>query len=197
MLDSLPLINKCEDLPLELFIRISVDGDHTRLGKGDTESAWADIQLEYNALTGTDVFSGVLGVLRDINFLSAKINVVSGAVELMQKYYIPEMGNILHKYGFRFTWENIPEDQYYQQLKTVVSQSKTWLLQLKVKEKEWEELSGKGSDSKTTRDFFEDWLMAFSKEQGYHIKSQDISTYQFALMLRKATQPKGKKQPVR
>ena len=182
------LITKCEDLIFETFIQIFCDGDHSRLGEGDTESAWDGIKAEYDSLTGGVGYVKTITLLRDINYLSAKLQVVDQVVELMQVYYTPELGAILSDYSLKFNWENISVEQYQKQLDLVVSKTKTWYVQLLAKKKEWDDQNANPNDKKIDRSYFEEWMIALSQEYKYNIKSTEISTYRFGLMVKRVTE---------
>jgi hypothetical protein len=182
------LITKCEDLIFEIFIQIFCDGDHTRLGEGDTELAWDNIRSEYNQLTGGLAYAKSITLLRDINFLSAKLQVVEQVTDMMRIYYLPELGEILSEYSLKYTWENIPEEQYQKQIEAVISKSKTWYIQLIAKKKEWDDQQAAPDDKKIDRSYFEEWMIALSQEYGYNVKSTEISTYRFGLMVKRVTE---------
>lgn len=185
------MIRKCEDLILETFIRITLDGDHTRLGGEDTAVAWDAIRVEFEALSGGVGYSASIMLLREINFLASKLQVIDELTKFMEKYYLPEMGQMLAEYGIKYEWENIPEEQYLSQLNMVISRSKTWYVELKAKEKEYK---SKNPNSDTNdvkingREYFEDWLITLSKEQGHNLNPLEITAYRFAVMIKKASQ---------
>jgi len=189
---SIP-ISKCEDLILETFIRIVCDGDHSRLGEGDTAAAWDAIRAEYEALEGNTGYVTLVRLERDIIFLKAKIQIVSTIADQMSKYYAPSFADVLRKYGISYQWENIAEEQYFKQLNSVLARTKAWYVQRQALVREAERLVGTSETKKPVdRPYFEDWLIALSKEQGYHIKSTEISTYQFAIMKKKALEAQNK-----
>lgn len=180
-------IRKCEDLILETFIRITVDGGHDRLGGEDTKAAWDAIRVEFEELSGGVGYSADILLLREINFLSSKLQVIDELTSLMEKYYLPEMGQLLAEYGMRYDWENIDEEQYRKQLNMVISRSKTWYVEFKAKEKEWEAKNPKTEQAKPlTRDYLEDWIVSLSKMQGYSINPLEITAYRFAILIKKA-----------
>lgn len=183
-------IDSCTKLPLETYIEISLDHDHTRLGLAGTEQAWEKIQTEYDSIAGGVGHSAMFALLRDINYLHAKIEVITKTVEIMVNYYTSALGEILHNYGLRYIWEDISEEQYVAQLSRVNSQTKTWVVQLLSKRKDWEGMLDRTKNNTLNREYFEDWLIALSKEQGYHLNAKQITTYQFAVMLKKYTAEK-------
>ena len=184
-------IRKCEDLILETFIRITLDGDHTRLGGEDTAVAWDAIRVEFEALSGGIGYSASIMLLREINFLASKLQVIDELTKFMEKYYLPEMGQMLAEYGINYEWENISEEQYLKQLNMVISRSKTWYVELKAKEKEWRSKNpdtGVDEVKLKGREYFEDWLIALSKDQGHNLNPMEITAYRFAIMIKKASQ---------
>lgn len=186
---SLPQIRKCEDLIFETFIQITLDGDHTRLNGDNTDKAWDAIRVEFESLSGGYGYSATINLLKDINYLSAKLQMIDELTSLMEFYYLPEMGAILAEYGMPYEWEGIDEEKYIAQLNMVRSRSKTWYVELKSKEKEWKNQNPQSkSESPVSREYFEDWLISLSKLEGYNIRSTDISTFRFAIMVKKASQ---------
>ncbi len=178
-------ISNCADLPLETYIQITLDGNHSRLGEGDTAAAWAAIQAEFDSLTGGVTHNNVLRLSKDINFLSAKLDVVYGITEEMRKYYVPEFGEILKEYGYNYEWVLVDEETYYKQLDAVESKSKLWYVQLQAKRKEWDILAKPGKENKVSREYFEDWIVELSEYNGFNIDTQTTSTYRFAVMIKR------------
>lgn len=191
------LIQKCEDLPLEIFIQIREDGNHKRLGEGDTATAWSAIKIQYDELTGGDGYTHLTLLMREINYLTTKLRLIGLITEMMAKYYLPQFGEVLSNYGFKYEWEDIDDETREKQLSYIRSSSKTWYVQLKAKEREWDKLTADVDTGKTKnhneREYFEDWLIGFSKDQGYHMTTHTTTTYQFALMLGKAIKNRNKK----
>lgn len=185
-------IDKCENLILETFIQIMCDGDHSRLGEGDTADAWGKIRQEYEELTGGSGYKETIMLIRDIAFTDAKINIVQTTVDAMSKYYLPGFGEVLKKYGISYNWEGLDDETYFAQLNKVLNQTKTWVVQLAALKRELDALNKKAEGKPIDRTYFEDWLIMLSKEQGYAIKSTETSTYQFALLI-KRTMSKSQK----
>jgi hypothetical protein len=185
------VVHSCDKLILELFIQITLDGDHSRLGEGDTESAWQAIQAEYETLTGGVGYSSTVAIMRQINYLSASISVIIETVGIMRRYYLPTFGEILAKYGVRFNWTEVTNDVYYTQLTSVLATVKLWKVQLAAKQKEWETLVAKGDKSGVTREYYEEWLIGLSKSQGYHLNPNKITVYTFATLIKQALKPKS------
>lgn len=184
-LKSSSLIDNCADLILETYIRICLDADHTRLGEGDTETAWAKIQAEFETLTGGSTHLTMMRLANAINFLAAKLDLVYTVTEEMRKYFIPEYGEVLKGYGFNFDWIGVDEETYHKQLTSVESQSKRWYVELQAKKREWESLVGGNKEAKITREYFEDWIVELSAYNGFAIDTNSISVYRFAIMIKR------------
>lgn len=178
-------IDSCADLILETYIRICLDGDHSRLGEGDTETAWAKIQAEFETLTGGSTHLTMMRLANTINFLAAKLEIVYTVTEEMRKYYIPQYGEVLQAYGFNYEWLTVDEETYYKQLTSIESQSKRWYVELQAKKKEWENMVGGHKETKITREYFEDWIVELSAYNGFAIDSNTISVYRFAIMIKR------------
>lgn len=186
-------IDKCKDLPLTIFIDIMCDGDHSRLGEGDTEAAWDAIRAEYDSLIGGASYSKTVSLLQEINYLAAKYDLITEVLNIMQRYYLPIFGEILAKYNLRYTWVGISEENYLQNIEHARSRIKTWVVKLRAKEKEWEELSSASDDAQVDREYFEDWLIGMSKDQGYHLKASDLTVFQFAILMKNYLKDQKKK----
>ena len=109
------LVDNCADLILETYIRICLDGDHSRLGEGDTEAAWTKIQAEFETLTGGTTHLTVMRLSNEINHLAAKLDLIYSVTEEMRKYFIPAYGEVLKGYGFNYEWFNVDEETYEKQ----------------------------------------------------------------------------------
>jgi hypothetical protein len=178
-------INSCADLPLETYIQISIDSDHTRLGEGDTAAAWAAIHAEFDSLTGGISHASIFRLSKDINFMSAKLDVIYGITEEMRKYYVPEYGEMLKEYGYNYEWVLVDEETYHKQIDSIESQAKIIYVQLQAKRKEWDNLAKPGAATKITREYFEDWIVELSEYNGFNIDTQTTSTYRFAVMIKR------------
>lgn len=185
----------CKDLIFEVFISIIEDNDHSRLGEGDTEAAWDAIRDEYDKLTGGAGYNNLVLLLAEVNRLATKVQLIEAVAKVMHEYYVPEFGQLLSNYGMHYEWIGISDEKYAAQLDSVISRSKTFFIQWKAKKKEWDRLTDvdKQKSNMSHREYFEDWLIGLSKEQGYHIKATDITTYQFAIMYRKGRDTKKAK----
>jgi len=187
-------LSKCEDLIFETFIQIMEDGDHSRLGGGDTQAAWDTIRNQYEQIVGGNTYSAMVILLGELNRLAVKIKLIETVTTVMRTYYVPTFGELLANYGYKYTWALIPDEQYQQQLDSVISRSKTLYIAFKAKEREWKNMtadSGKKTDI-SYRQYFEDWLIGISEEQGYHLRSTTLTTYQFALLYRKSLEARRK-----
>lgn len=174
---SCSLITKCEDLPLETFIEIVLDGDHSRLGEGDTSAAWAAISTQYGELTGSVGSKAAISLGGELHYLSAKIEIVCRVCDLMLSFYNPRFGKILHAYGVRYEWVLVDAETYEKQIAAVLAKAKFWKVEFLAKKKEYD---AAGETKKIDRSYFEDWVIAISKAQGYHVRINELSTYQFA-----------------
>lgn len=100
----------------------------------------------------------------------------------MQDYYLPEFGQILSQYGLIYNWE-CERELYITQLENVVTRAGQWIVDLKLLQNEWDKLNKDSEGSKMTREYFEDALILFSKDAGYHLRTTQITLFQFARML--------------
>lgn len=178
-------ISNCADLPLETYIQICLDGDHSRLGEGDTEAAWTAIQAEFDKLTGGTTQQTMQQLVRDINFMAAKLDFIYMLTAEMRKYYVPDYGQMLKEYGYHFEWVLVDEETYLKQIEMVESRAKTLYVKLLAKKKEWEKFTAEGKEVKITREYFEDWIVELSAYNGYAIDTHTISTYRFAVMIKR------------
>ena len=190
---TLPLIDSCDKLKLDLFIEITLTGNTELLGEGEHVEAWEKIRTEYAELIGDISYKLMLSLFKEIQYINNKLHVIQTIVDHMQNYYHEDFKKILDIYGFVYNWDVSNKTVYDKQLKMIVSRSKTFLVQLESKRKEWEQLSKKNNGEQITRTYFEDVLLMLSKEQGYHLRANEISVYQFARLINLAKKHDGKR----
>lgn len=178
-------ISSCADLPLETYIQITLDSEHSRLGEGDTATAWAAIQAEFDSLTGGVTHATVFRLSRDINHLSSKLDLIYTITAEMRKYYVPEYGEMLKEYGYVYDWLSADEETYQKYLDSVESKAKLLYVQLQAKRKEWDNLAKPGKETKISREYFEDWIVELSEYNGFNIDTQTTSTYRFGVMIKR------------
>lgn len=185
--DISSLKSYCHQITLNDFCDCLIDGNYTVLGNATKEqqhSAWVKIQAEYAAGIGDAGYSFAISLLNEINVLEAKIMVIKTCVMLMEKYYLPIFGNILDEYKLRYTWE-YGTDEYWNNLRIILSSTKTIEIELVKKRKQWDSL--KEDDKKIDRIHFEDTLNVLSEMQGYNL-TMDIKVSQYISLIKKLKQ---------
>lgn len=183
------IIDNCERLPLQDFIRCSVDRNLDVLNaKSDEEAreAWDKIKEQYAKLSGGLENYGVIAdALGNILKLSSKI------------YCFETLSDLIKIYNFEILHLKIDEitgqkgsviddgDGNFIISKKGIAIYKSWKLSI---DQYSAILSNELKNSNATqeaigRGYFQDTLLSLSKEMGFAIQEKDITTYQFAKMV--------------
>lgn len=179
------MISSCQKIILEQFIVCIEDNDLSILGEGtetEREAAWKAILAQYATITADSSYSSMWKMKRDLEVLKAKIIVIQFCVDRMSEYYLDSFGQILSNYGLNYNWD-VEREQYLTQLEQVVTKSKTWVIQRDLLQKKWDDLTKEAGAGKVTREYFEDLLLMFSKDAGYHLRTTELTVFQFARLI--------------
>jgi hypothetical protein len=168
---------------LSIFIEIICTGNTSLLGNGEHKLAWEKIRSEYAEITNDIEYINNLQVLRDLNLIDNRIKIIHSTVDLMRKYYVPKLGEILDYYGYSYDWL-VNEETYQKQLDIIISKSKTFTSDLVNKREEWQKIVSKSNESGGISELvFVDTLLQLSHMQGYHIKTSEITVMEFARLI--------------
>ena len=178
----------CDNLPLANFIKIVCDGDLSQLysepakfihKQANLPSIWENIFNEYNELTDNTQSKHIFNIIREINFLSGKLDIIQQSIDALHKFgskdfpKICEMLNQMLGSDFEFTDESLQTD-----LNRIVTRSKTLVLQLSQVQKEYKDLIGDENKKATVSDYY-NLIAQLEKFNGFKIPLHDtpVSLY--------------------
>jgi len=186
------LYTGCYDLPLVNFINCLVDHDfrwlmRDEVGEYNEEQAkrnWDSIYLEYLELIGNDDLGYLIKISLEIQSLQSLIIATECAINSLYKNKDEKLIKILLEVGYKVElmagW-----DAYFQSLENIRIRLGALNLEHKRKLAEFENLKALNRHGKISMDYFEDTLIILTKYMGVHLRKTDLTTSEFARMLRK------------
>lgn len=144
-------------------------------------AVWAEINLEYTELMDNGNMKSMLTSTAELELLKLKFNIIAMLVEVLKEQHIPELVEMLIEFGFNFSFDPKDSVKYQKDLGRVLSQAKALVVQIRVKEAEIRGLAPKDEqEGTTTRDDWEDSLIALSDDAGYALDTAKLTVYQYA-----------------
>lgn len=149
----------CSDLPMSRFIKVTVTGDLSHLGRCENpESLWGTIHSEYCELSGDAGNQQGLTLAKQITFLTNRINITNTIVDYLHiRGRVDELVQELVNMGYRLSFTDLEAD-----LARVVSLSKSDHVKLNAATSAYEKL---GSGEKTTEFDWYRMLSALAKHR--------------------------------
>lgn len=160
------------DLPLYNFIQISLYNEHEKwLVKPET---WEKILTQYSELSGDKNMSHMFNLVRQITYLTNRLNVIELLVKQLNVRRIQGLVDLLkNDLGFKLTFDDLQAD-----LKRVVSLSKADVIKLKLAQKQYDDLKSKSGGEVTESDWIDE-ISVLSKFQGYAIKQKETTVGEY------------------
>lgn len=188
---SWTLYQTCNKLNLEVFLDCLYDNYLAGLTlKGNpTEEAlkaqWQKLYIEYCMLLQDTSYNEVFELTKTINTLYAQMTLIDACVQHLLNEYDLEIVEMLNHFQLRCdVTEADTEEILIKKLKGVIGRAKKWLVDVQVAEAELELIQDKEVNS-TPRSYFYDTLLTISKHFGYHMKSSEITVYEFVSSIKK------------
>ena len=119
---------------------------------------------------------------RDLLLLNARILKVASAVEYLLRDYDQELVDLLKDSGFRYAFNYDDREAYIKDLRLVLSSSKKWAIDLKLKQAEWEAYVNREQGKPPTREYFTGILIYLGQWMHYRINPVEVSVLEFAKM---------------
>jgi len=165
--------DSCHDLPLRNFIKVMVSGNNKHLLKTGyatpktLQKAWDKITEQYMELAGDKAQAAVLSIVKEVSQLKNKLFIIQSIIDEMAKYPSGDLANMLRSMGFNYKFDPANPELYLDDLKRVVSTSKTMLMRIKERKKSLEGM--KGDETKVTEADYDRYIADLSKFQGHYI----------------------------
>ena len=189
---NIKLYKNCNQLMLDRFIQIIVEGDLRLLiieGEPSNEilqETWQYIYAEYTSLINDDNSTEIYKAIRDINMWKMKFQRIEMFVSLLSQRPYPLLIIELKKMGYNYTFNHNDIQSYKADLNAVYNTAKTLLIQISNREKDLEYLQKKDSQSKTKEkpiDQFDMMLISLSEHYKYEVQPHHLTVARFAKMM--------------
>lgn len=167
----------CADLPMSRFIKVTVTGDLSYLGRcAEPEKLWEAIHSEYTELSGDAQSSRGLELAKQMSFLTNKINITNSIVQhLAHRGRIDDLVTELQNMGYRLKYIDLNKD-----LARTLLLSKSDHIKLSALQEQYKKL---GTGEKTTDFQWVQILSALGKFRGgVIIRAEDITVMEYVAM---------------
>lgn len=187
---NIKLYKNCNQLMLDRFIQIIVEGDLRLLiieGEPSNEilkETWEYIYAEYTSLINEDNSTEIYKAIRDINMWKMKFQRIEMFISLLSQRPYPLLIIELKKMGYNYTFNHNDIYSYKADLKAVYNTAKTLLIQISNREKDLERLQKQDSQNKQKPiDQFDMMLISLSEHYKYEVQPHHLTVARFAKMM--------------
>lgn len=189
---NIKLYENCNQLMLDRFIQIIVEGDlRLLIIEGDPSNeilkeTWEYIYAEYTSLINDDNSTEIYKAIRDINMWKMKFQRIEMFVSLLSQRPYPLLIIELKKMNYNYAFNHNDIQSYKADLNAVYNTAKTLLIQISNREKDLERLQkqDRQNDKKEKPvDQFDIMLISLSEHAGYQVQPHKLTVSQFAKMM--------------
>lgn len=184
---SWKLYQSCQKCPLDVFLDCVYDDMLEGLiieGEPPVEeiqNAWNKLHAEYSALTMSGNHSKELELIREINTINGKLVLVDGIIQHLLICFNQELVDILNAMLLKCDLtENDSLQVTHKKLTGIAIRTKKLVAQLQLKENDLKKIQ-ESSKGETGREYYSKTLLILSKENGYAMRENDITVYQFVI----------------
>lgn len=182
------VINNCSDLIFSNFIKLDCNQDITVLikagGPTDDDLFQARIKIlsEYYSLTGSKETLKQQALVSKIEALNTKVTQVTALIAFLRMKHMPKLFEALRSWGYSkaFTPESYMKD--LQQIETSIKNDRLQLAKAKLRYQDEEDRKSKEGAKAATREGYVKTLIAISNHTKRHIRAEDITTMEYAIM---------------
>jgi uncharacterized small protein (DUF1192 family) len=189
----LSLYRSITELPLRNYIDGTVNGNLSAIIKHGVctneitlFSAWEDIKNQYAEIVGDESFKLYLSLLRQINKLSLLIDQIALCVEMLRLVYTDRFANELRNLlNVKFRFDVTDPEGYEKDLKSCISRSKGFKLQMDLKLAQYEAISKKEKGGQLAdHAYYQSLLICISDHVGYPVLDS-ITVFEFATRIKR------------
>lgn len=185
--EPIPIISKCDQLSMDVFIDCLVTGNYAALGGGsleDLHAAWNEVMTEYAELIGSEHYIKAVRLTKEINFNRLKFVLIEAMVQVLQVQYTDVLVKELKRLGFpgQYNWDI--QERYQKELKAAYSKAKVYLVTAQTKQKELQEMEAKIESGKMDRKYFDSMFISLSQYFKYQVKEHEITVQKYCLMVK-------------
>lgn len=192
---NIKLYENCNQLMLDRFIQIIVEGDLRLLiieGEPSNEilqETWEYIYAEYTSLINDDNSLEIYKAIRDINMWKMKFQRIEMFISLLSQRPYPLLIIELKKMNYNYAFNHNDIQSYKADLNAVYNTAKTLLIQISNREKDLERLQKQDSQNNKKEkpiDQFDIMLISLSEHYKYEVQPHHLTVARFAKMMNRA-----------
>lgn len=193
-------------LPLDRFILCICEADYKQLvitGEAPDDAVfamWDKIYLEFQDLMNENDHSVTTDLVGKIDKKVSEFDLLNSIINHLKYEFdndrVQDLNKILKKLGISIPLKIEDREEYFVALGRIRIRANKWIvdigeLKAQLAKKQQKEVTGKTTNP---IDYFEDSLDAISKDQGYNIKANELSTAQFCRKVNKLKEKVKKQQ---
>lgn len=175
------MITTCYKITVDQFCDCLFEKKYDILGEGtgnELIARWDKIFVEYCDLMNDANYNDAFHLLKDIQALNAKIQIIALCVDYLSLQRDEEIERILYEAGIK------PHKDFEKLQKLAVARIKRLTAELQVMRQDLDKLMDKKTES--GREQFEDTLLTLSKVRKVHLLTTEVTIYQFCKMVKEA-----------
>ena len=191
-ISNIKLYENCNQLMLDRFIQIIVEGDLRLLiieGEPSNEilkETWEYIYAEYTSLINDDNSTEIYKAIRDINMWKMKFQRIEMFISLLSQRPYPLLIIELKKMNYNYAFNHNDVQSYKADLHAVYNTAKTLLIQISNREKDLERLQKQDIQNNKKEkpiDQFDMMLISLSEHYKYEVQPHHLTVARFAKMM--------------
>ena len=158
------------------YKRLIIEGDAT---EEQLQDAWNKIHAEYATLVMNDNQTEEYELLKDVNLANAKCVLIDCIIQRLFVCYNKELVDLLNHFYLKCDLLESDDSKTIDiKLSKVLTRAKKFISELQIKQESLDKIHS-STQKETGRDYFGKALLVLSKENGYAMRANDITVYQF------------------
>lgn len=187
------LYRSISDLPLSIFIKCIVDDDlHSLIISGTVQpseliEAWSEIRQQYADAIGDHEHRFATSLYKEVSLLKNKYQSIILLIDMLSHAYKKELADELNDLlGTNFSFNTDDTEKYAHELQRCLTRSNSFLLDLELKERQYESISGNSSKSSKPpkKEYFYSILITLSDHAKYAVQDT-ITVFEFCERLKR------------
>jgi hypothetical protein len=178
--------DKCNILPLSVFIDCIVDADFSGLSddvSDNNEELWDTVYQEYTTLIESTKLQTYNVLVSELVALRCRLMVIESSVHILRRIPHPDTIQHLRDAGNDFPFDHENEEQYHKDLDRCLVRAKSIRLRIAQTEADIQALSAGEEAGKTTRMDFTQNIVGLSKFMGYPIREHETTVAKYAAIM--------------
>lgn len=186
------IIDSCTDIKMDDFISILVENKLQLLAVSgipspiELQKAWDKIYAEYTDLIGDENHNDVLKLLQDINILNWQYQRIENIIQVLMVCHVPFAIDELKRLGYIVRFDPNDLNQYFSDLQSAYNRAKTLLIEVQTRQNDLEKIQQQKRAKAASRGDFQSMFIGLSEYMKYQVRPEEITAYQFAVMIRRS-----------